>query len=68
MDSKKEFKIGDKIIITNENLQKDFGSVHKIKYMLSTRWVVVHDFDRGFDFPIAIGEFVLYSDLVGELF
>jgi hypothetical protein len=62
------YKVGDKIIVTNKNLIKDVGEIYTIKYLLSNRWVVVHDFQKGFDFPIAVGEFVLYSDLVGELF
>lgn len=62
------YKVGDKIIVTNKNLIKDVGEIYTIKYLLSNRWIVVHDFQKGFDFPIAIGEFVLYSDLVGELF
>ena len=62
------YKVGDKIIITDRTFSKDHGVVYKIKYLISNRWVVVHHFERGYDFPIAIGQFVLYSDLVGELF
>jgi hypothetical protein len=60
------YKVGDKIIVTNKNLIRNVGEIYIITYIMGA-WVVVSDPKRGFDFPLAFGEFLLYSSLIKEL-
>ena len=62
-----KYKVGDRVICTNENLIRNVGEIYIISYIMGSGWIVVSDPKRGFDFPLAFGEFLLYSSLIKEL-